>query len=259
MLENLEKIKEDLEKILYESGEIVKAVYMQGSKISAEADRYNFLTTDYDITVNDLLIRRLRDAYSHYSIISEELPDIDVDSLYSFVVDPIDGTRNFVRGIPVFFIGISLVEEKRSVLSMTYNPITSELFYAIKGKGAFLNGQPIKVGDRGFDVSDICIRTLPDKELQKQVVSNIIGNVHQVKNNMCSHDEISGVACNRYDGFVSKHSSPWDYCQYLLVEEAGGMVTDWNGEEFDISKDNIVVSNGIIHSELLKATKDSVM
>jgi myo-inositol-1(or 4)-monophosphatase len=72
---------------------------------------------------------------------------------------------------------------------------------------------------------------------------------------MCCHDEISGIACDRYDGFISKGSSPWDYCHYLLVEEAGGKVTDWNGNNFDISKDNIVISNGIIHNELLQAVK----
>jgi myo-inositol-1(or 4)-monophosphatase len=72
---------------------------------------------------------------------------------------------------------------------------------------------------------------------------------------MCSHEELSGIACDKYDWFISKGSSPWDYCHYLLVEEAWGKVTDWEGNEFDISKDNIVASNGIIHDALLQAVK----
>ena len=72
---------------------------------------------------------------------------------------------------------------------------------------------------------------------------------------MCCHHEIAGVACDRYDGFISKNSNVWDYCQYLLVEEAGGRVTDWNGDKFDLSKDNIVASNGVIHDDLLKIVK----
>jgi len=86
-------------------------------------------------------------------------------------------------------------------------------------------------------------------------VSKIIEYVYQVKNNLCCHDEISGVACNKFDGFISKGSSAWDYCHYLLVEEAGGKVTDWKGEEFDITKNNMIASNKIIHEELLKAVK----
>jgi len=193
--------------------------------------------------------------YFNISIISEEAHEIRKGSEYSFVVDPIDGTRNFVRNIPVFFIGIGLVKNGKTILSITYNPITKDLFYAIKNKGAFLKNKQIKVSDRTLELSDLNIRTLPDKQLERQVVSKIIANAHQVKNNMCCHDEIAGIACDRYDGFISKGSSPWDYCHYLLVEEAGGKVTDWDGNEFDISKDNVIISNGIIHNELLKAVK----
>lgn len=252
---NLNKIKNDLEQLLYKAGEVVANGYEdKNKKVSFKRDA-NDLLTKYDIKVNKIILKHLESKYPEISIISEEAPEIIKESEYSFVVDPIDGTRNFVRNIPIFFIGIGLVKNGKTVLSITHNPITKDLFYAIKDKGAFLNSKQIKVSDKTLELSDLNIRTLPDKQLEKQVVSKIIANVHQVKNNMCCHDEISGVACDRYDGFISKGSSPWDYCHYLLVEEAGGKVTDWNGSEFNISKDNIIISNGIIHNELLKAVK----
>ncbi len=248
-------IKNDLEKLLLEAGKIVEVGYIDKNKEFSTKTDANDLLTKYDIEVNDLILKHLENKYPDFSIISEEASEITKSSEYSFVVDPIDGTRNFVRNIPVFFIGIGLVKGKKTLLSITYNPITKDLFYAIKNQGAFLNDKQIKVSDRVLNLSDINVRTLPNKKLEKEVVSRIIENVHQVKNNMCCHDEISGIACNRYDGFISKGSSAWDYCHYLLVEEAGGKVTDWNGEEYDISKDNVVMSNGIIHDELLQTTK----
>jgi len=252
---NLNEIKNDLEQLLYKVGEIVANGYEDKNKeVSFKRDA-NDLLTKYDVEVNEIILKHLEDKYPNISIISEEAHEIRRKSKYSFIVDPIDGTRNFVRNIPVFFIGIGLVKNGKTILSITYNPITKDLFYAIKNKGTFLNNKQIKVSDRTLELSDVNIRTLPDKKLEQQVVSNIIADVHQVKNNMCCHDEISGIACDRYDGFISKGSSSWDYCHYLLVEEAGGKVTDWNGEEFDISKNNIIISNEIIHNELLKAVE----
>lgn len=248
----LEKIKNDLEELLYRSGEIIANGYKNKNKKFTSKRDVNDLLTKYDVEVNNLILKHLKNKYPEISIISEESSDILKKSDYSFVVDPIDGTRNFVRNIPVFFTGIGLVKNNKTILSITYNPITKDLFFAIKNKGAFLNNKKIKVSKRTLELSDLNIRTLPNKELEKQTVSKIITKVHQVKNNMCCHDEISGIACDRYDGFISKGSSSWDYCHYLLVEEAGGKVTDWNGKEFDISKDNIIISNGIIHDELLR-------
>ena len=164
----------------------------------------NDLLTKYDVQSNNEIIQYLEEKYPEFSIISEEAPEITKDSEYSFVVDPIDGTRNFVRHIPVFFVGIGLVKDKKTILSIIFNPITKELFYAIKSKGAFLNGKQIKVSNKILNSSDINIRTLPDKKLERKVVSKIIEQALTIKNNMSCHDELGGIACDRYDGFISK-------------------------------------------------------
>jgi len=248
---DLDKIRLDLENLLLSLGRIVRKEFENKNKDFSSKKDANDLLTKTDVEVNDKILAYLEKNYPQITIISEEAEEITRDSEYAFVIDPIDGTRNFVRNIPILHIGIGLVHKNRTLLCMTYNPLSEELFYAIKGKGSFRNNKRVKVGNRTLELSDVVVRTIPDKILEKEVVCNIVGDVYQVKNNMCCHDEISGVACDKFDGFISKNSSPWDYCHFLLVEEAGGKVTDWKGDEFDISKDNIVASNGVIHEELL--------
>lgn len=254
-IKELKWIKDDVVSLLYKLWEVVKEWFKQEDKdVSFKRDK-NDLLTGYDIEINQKILLYLETQYPTVSIISEEADPLPKDSQYTFLVDPIDWTRNFVRGIPMTFIGIWFAIWKQSILSVTYNPITDEMFYAIKGHWAYLNGHPITVSKRELALSDVNIRTLPDKKLEKTIVSKIIERVHQVKNNMCSHEEISWTACDKYDGFVSQGSSPRDYCHYLLVTEAGWTVTDWKWEEFDISKSNIIVSNWIIHEDLLGIVK----
>jgi myo-inositol-1(or 4)-monophosphatase len=255
---NLEETRKDLESLLLGVRKVVQEGFFSTNdhKFKSKQDA-NDLLTKYDTKSNEMILEHLEKNYPDISIISEESPAIMKKSEYAFAIDPLDGTRNFVRNIPVFFVGIGLIKDNETVLSITINPITNEIFWAIKGKGAFRNGDRISVGKRTIELSDVVVRTLPDKQLEKKIVSEIVDRVHQVKNNMCSHEEISGVAFDRYDGFVSQGSSIWDYCHYLIVKEAGGKVTDWEGDAFDLSKKNIIVSNGIIHDKLIDAVKSS--
>lgn len=252
---DLNKVKDDLQELLISLGKVVKEDFEEKNKDFTSKRDANDLLTKTDVETNEKILNYLKKNYSEISIISEEADKIEKSSEYAFVIDPIDGTRNFVRNIPIFHIGIGLVQNNKTVLCITYNPISEEIIWAIKGKGCFRNNVKVQVSDRTLELSDVIIRTLPNKKLEKEIVSKIIENVYQVKNNMCCHDEISGVACDKFDGFVSKGSSAWDYCHYLLIEEAGGKVTDWEGKDFDITKDNMIGSNGIIHTELLKVIK----
>ena len=192
---NIDAIKLDLEKLLYIAGDIIAKWFIDTKKDVRSKTDANDLLTKYDVAVNTMILEHLQTNYPTISIISEEAPEIKKESDFAFVVDPIDGTRNFVRHIPVFFVGIALVKNNKTILSITYNPMTKELFHAIKGKWAYVNWEKISVSTRTLDLSDVIVRWIPNKKLEKQVVSNIIEHVHQVKNNMCCHEEISWVAC----------------------------------------------------------------
>lgn len=254
--EKLIVLKDDLVSLLYTMWDILKKGFHQDNKDVTFKSSKNDLLTQYDIEINTKIVKYLEKNYPTISIISEEEDPIPKDSQYSFLVDPIDWTRNFVRWIPMTFIWIWLAFWKETILSVTYNPITDEMFHAIKDNGAYCNKSKISISERTLELSDLCIRALPNKKLERIIVSKMIENVHQVKNNMCSHEEISWTACNKYDGFISQGSSPWDYCHYLLVTEAWWKVTDWKWEEFNISKNNIILSNWIIHQELLNAVRN---
>jgi myo-inositol-1(or 4)-monophosphatase len=252
---NLTTTKNDLEQLLKKVGVNVKKGFTDKNKEVTFKKDENDLLTKYDTQANNAILKYLEANYPDISIISEEAKEISKKSEYSFVVDPIDGTRNFVRNIPIFFIGIGLVKNNQTLMSITYNPMSKEIFWAIKGQGAFKNNLPIKISERKLSLSDLSIRISPDKNLEKKVVNKIISSVNQIRNESCCHYELSGVASGRLDGFISQGSSAWDHCHYLLVKEAGGKVTDWQGRPFDVSKNNIVASNAVIHEELLQALK----
>lgn len=249
---NNHQILEDLKKLLYTVGSKLREGFESRDKSVTTKSDPNDLLTKYDIDVNNLILNHLQNKYPEFSIISEESPEISKSGNYSFIIDPIDGTRNFVRGIPTFFSGIGVVQDGEPIITITYNPIIDSMYCGVKNEGSYKNGVRLKVSERTLGLSDVQIRVLKNKSLENRIVSNIIEKVYQVKNDMCCHEEISGVASNRYDGAILKGSYPWDFCHALLVEEAGGKVTDWNGNKFTLESDNIVLSNGIIHEELLK-------
>ncbi len=248
---NVQKTKEDLLKLIQKSGEIVRKGYAEKDKGERSKEGLGDILTKFDLEVDSLIVNHLRKNYPDCSIMSEESPLIEKASEYIFLIDPIDGTSNFVKGVPLFHTGIALAEHNKVVLSLTYNPITNELFHAVKNEGAFLNNKRVKVSDEGIEKATINLRTWPDMHLEEKLKARFGEVTHNIGNQKCSHDEISGISSGKYGAFVSSGSSPWDYCHYLLVTEAGGKVTDWKGEEFDVTKNNILLSNGNLHSQLL--------
>ena len=254
---DLDVIKIDLEQLLLSLKDIAKKEFENTHKDVSYKSHQNDFVTQTDILLNSILIAHLEKNYPSISIISEESDTISKHSTYSFVIDPIDGTRNFVRQIPQFYIGIGLIKENKTILCLTYNPILDELFHAIHTKGAFVNNTPITIENRELQDSDIIVRLgYKNEEKQAILTSQLLPKICHIKNTGSTHDELAGVAYNRYDGFISKGSSPWDNCQYLLVEEAGGKVTDFNGDDFNVFTEHIVASNKTIHSQLLHYTKD---
>ncbi|MEK7143446.1 MAG: inositol monophosphatase family protein [Patescibacteria group bacterium] len=138
---NLESIKNDLGVLLKGIGVSLKDGFENGSKEFSHKRDANDILTKYDTETNNKILQYLEKKYPDISIVSEEADEISKTSEYSFVIDPIDGTRNFVRSIPIFYIGIGLVKDNETLLCVTYNPISQELFWAIKGRGAYLNNK----------------------------------------------------------------------------------------------------------------------
>ncbi|HXT71835.1 MAG TPA: inositol monophosphatase family protein [Vicinamibacterales bacterium] len=174
-----------------------------------------------------------------------------------WIVDPLDGTTNFAHGLALFCVSIALEIDGRVELGVVYDPIADELFTAERGGGARLNGELVQVSQRatlldgllctGFPYS---IRERPERQVE--VFASFLGQARAVRRLGSAALDLCYVACGRFDGFWERHLHPWDMAAgALIVEEAGGRVTDYSKRPIDLFGGQIVVSNGHLHEDML--------
>lgn len=195
---------------------------------------------------------------SSYPILAEESGASGNLGNTFWVIDPLDGTRNFSRGLPIFSVSVALVKNKEVVLGVTLSPITGDLYFAEKGKGAFLNNKPLKVSNRTTGVvvifsrgyskeADLKFRKAVDK-LSPSTIVRSLGSATL---------EMGLVADGSFEGYIGSGDKLWDYAAgVLLIEEAGGRVTDWKGNAWSIDKEYILVTNGVVHDKIVEHIKD---
>lgn len=212
--------------------------------------------TDIDFKAQKA-IKEVISKFSKLPIIGEE------DETHTFVdnawiIDPIDGTNNFSRGLKIFAVSIALVKNKQPVLGVVFNPATKELFSAEKSKGAFLNNKKIFVSDIS-ELKDCVVDVgLPTREKVREIQFGIMQKIYPKKVHYKQFGsaalQLCFIAAGWIDAFVEYGLFPWDFAAgVLIVEEAGGKITNIKGEKIDIfKKDEILfASNGKIHSGLL--------
>ena len=218
----------------------------------------NFVTAS-DIKVEKILIEELQKARPTYSILSEEIGEINNDESFKWIIDPIDGTSNFLHGIPHFAISIGLEHDKEIICGIIYDPIKDEMFTAEKGNGAYVNNKRMRVSSRS-KLKDCLIFTggprqnPKDKELFFIEYKNFSSIVKTPIRKMGSASlDIAYVAAGRCDGFWQRNLNYWDYAAgIILVKESGGFVTDFNGENRYIENETILVTNSKINKEMIE-------
>ena len=218
----------------------------------------NFVTAS-DIKVEKILIEELQKARPTYSILSEEIGEINNDKSFKWIIDPIDGTSNFLHGIPHFAISIGLEHDKEIICGIIYDPIKDEMFVAEKGNGAYVNNKRMRVSSRS-KLKDCIIFTggprqnPKDKELFFVEYKNFSSIVKTPIRKMGSASlDIAYVAAGRCDGFWQRNLNYWDYAAgIILVKESGGFVTDFNGENRYIENKTILVTNSKIDKEMIE-------
>ena len=218
----------------------------------------NFVTTS-DIKVEKILVEELQKARPTYSILSEEIGEINNDESFKWIIDPIDGTSNFLHGIPHFAISIGLEHDKEIICGIIYDPIKDEMFVAEKGNGAYVNNKRMRVSSRS-KLKDCIIFTggprqnPKDKELFFVEYKNFSSIVKTPIRKMGSASlDIAYVAAGRCDGFWQRNLNYWDYAAgIILVKESGGFVTDFNGENRYIENETILVTNSKIDKEMIE-------
>ena len=221
----------------------------------------NFVTAS-DIKVEKILIEELQKARPTYSILSEEIGEINNDESFKWIIDPIDGTSNFLHGIPHFAISIGLEHDKEIICGIIYDPIKDEMFVAEKGNGAYVNNKRMRVSSRS-KLKDCIIFTggprqnPKDKELFFVEYKNFSSIVKTPIRKMGSASlDIAYVAAGRCDGFWQRNLNYWDYAAgIILVKEAGGFVTDFEGNNKYIENETILATNSKINEEMVEILK----
>ncbi|MEW6409733.1 MAG: inositol monophosphatase family protein [Nitrospirota bacterium] len=207
------------------------------------------------------IIRIIKEKFpDHYFLAEESSRDTDTGT-YLWIIDPLDGTTNYIHGFPVFAVSVALQHKDEIITGVIFDPLKNELFTAEKGKGAFLNGQPIKVSavtalqnsliTTGFPFRK---KNLIDEYLK--LFKNILHKVSDLRRAGAAALDLAYVACGRCEAFFELGLSPWDVAAgSLIIKEAGGIVTDFSGGTEYLSTGNIVAGNPVIHKEILKEVK----
>lgn len=218
-----------------------------------------------DKRAEDIILRELQTARPSYGFLLEEGGEIaGEDSQHRFIVDPLDGTTNFLHGIPHFAVSIGLESQGRMAAAVIYNPATDELYTAERGDGAFLNDRRLRVSARR-KLEDCVIGTgiphLGSKRHGAYLVElrNIMAEVSGIRRFGAAALDLAYVAAGRLDGFWEDNLQPWDMAAgILMVREAGGYITDREGGQEIFARKNALAGNEYIHAALLKALKKPV-
>jgi myo-inositol-1(or 4)-monophosphatase len=215
------------------------------------------LVTEADRASEKLIVGRLRAIWPTHDIVGEEGTRDDHGSAFRWYVDPLDGTTNFAHGYPVFCVSMGLEHEGQLIAGILYDPTRDELFVAEKGSGATLNGKPIHVSTTTTLAESILGTGFPSFKRHKNPNIHFYHQItlrsHGIRRAGSAALDLANVASGRYDGFWEFNLNPWDTSAgVLLVQEAGGTVTRFDGTPFRIDSRETMASNGIIHAELLE-------
>ena len=215
--------------------------------------------TASDKKVEKILIEELQKARPNYSILSEEIGEINNDDSFKWIIDPIDGTSNFLHGIPHFGISIGLEHNKEIICGIVYDPIKDEMFTAEKGNGAYINNQRMRVSARSKLKDCIIFSGGPrfkseNKDLAFEEYKKFSSRVNIAIRKLGSASlDMAYVAAGRCDGFWQRDLSYWDIAAgIILVKEAGGFVIDFKGNDDYVENKTILVSNSKINKEMLE-------
>lgn len=215
-----------------------------------------------DKRAEKIVMDELMKARPTYSFLMEEGGEIKgTDGMHRWIIDPIDGTTNFLHAIPLFAVAIALERNGEIVSSVIYNPVMDELFTAEKGNGAWLNNRRLRVATRRHLADSVLVTGIKltgkaTDSLSQRQLAHLTPAVAGIRRTGSISIDLAWLAAGRFDGLWEDRLAPWDVAPgLLLVREAGGFVTDYAGGNDSVAKGEIVAGNEAIQGELLKAVQ----
>lgn len=240
-----------------EAGAAEMSRFFNGNFVISNKEGVNNLVTEADHAAEKAIFEVIQNEYPDHFILSEETGEIVMDSTYKWIIDPIDGTVNFANGIPICCVSIGLEQEGKMIMGAVYSPFLREFYFAQHGFGATLNDKKIQVSNKS-EVKSSCLVTgfpytyldMPNGPLQ--VFEKLIRNGVPVRRLGSAAIDLCWVAAGRFDGFYEHKLQAWDSAAgFLMVEEAGGRVSDFTGSPYSPYQPHIIATNGLIHDELV--------
>jgi myo-inositol-1(or 4)-monophosphatase len=220
------------------------------------------LVTEFDKRSEEVIVSSIQEKFPEHAILAEESGQNKTISEYQWVIDPLDGTTNFAHGIPIFSVTIGLLRNNSPVVGVAYDPFRKEMFSAEIGQGATLNNHPIHVSSQ-IDLGQAVISTGFPYDLRTNPRNNFAQFVQfQLRTQAVRHLGSASLDCawtamGRLDGYWEFGVKPWDVgAGALFVREAGGCVTSVDGDEDFLSGDTILVSNGLLHEQMLRVLRE---
>ena len=244
------------------AGQFIKRNVDQAIKIDYKG-RANAVT-EIDRRSEEIIITLIKDNFPDHQIIAEESDAVRTDSDFCWIIDPLDGTTNFIHGFPCFSVSIALESQGEIILGIIFNPVLNELFSAIQGLGAFLNKKRIHVSDISSMEFSLTSTGFP-YEINRYFNSNMeifkrmYKSCQGVRRAGSAAVDLCYVAMGRFDGFWEFDLNAWDISAgALIVEEAGGKVSNYAGRSFNHNQRNIVASNGLIHDSMISVIREVI-
>ena len=240
--------------IAREAGALLMEYFHQHVAIEYKGDAD--LVTIADRKSEALIRQRLREHWPSHDVLGEEGGLQDTGSDYRWYVDPLDGTTNFAHGFPVFCVSMGLEHKGRRIAGVIYDPTRDELFAAEQGSGAYLNQQRIHVSKTANLAESLLATGFPSHKRHKNpnifFYHQITLRTHGVRRAGSAALDLCCVACGRFDGFWEFNLNPWDTAAgVLIVEEAGGKITNFRGGPFELTSRETLASNNLLHEALL--------
>ncbi|MFZ9877346.1 MAG: inositol monophosphatase family protein [Chitinophagaceae bacterium] len=231
--------------------------FFQQSFTVSNKEGVNNLVTEADHASEKAILSVIKRDFPDHQILAEESGALSQNSEFKWVIDPIDGTVNFAQGIPLNCVSIGIEHKGVIVMAAVYNPHLNEFFFAEKGKGATLNDKPIRVSQKSVTLHSCLVTGFPYTYINEpngplEVFERFVRKGVPVRRLGSAAIDLCWVACGRFDGFFEQKLEPWDSAAgFLIVEEAGGRVTDFKGDPFSIYQHKVLATNGLIHAEML--------
>jgi myo-inositol-1(or 4)-monophosphatase len=243
------------------AGEIQMAFIEKGFEVSHKGTID--LVTEADVAVENMFRTLIAGRFPDHTILAEEFGEDAATrgASHCWVFDPIDGTNNYAHGLPIFCASLALEIDGRGEIGAIYDPTRRELFVAERGGGAFLNGRPLHVSNAPTLVESMLVTGFP-YDIHKRIpeivglFGEFVGKARAVRRLGSAALDLCYIAAGRMDGFWEQDLKPWDIAAgTIIVEEAGGRVTDFAGEPYSTRRPQLLATNGIIHEEMVRITK----